>query len=393
MLSLSYIRQLEQKTLRARKCGTISDCDIASDARNYLIYVNSETRHRDSHPRKHAKPSAFPPPFRRLSQCHQMRHSATGYKHTQMKVFVVGGTGYLGSQVVKALAARKKQQTGKVFQLLALSRSERSDGVFHEIDGAIEARRGDLMDAASLREALRGVDVVISTAAGYTAHSKGDSADTDVVGIRNLVDACKANGVRRLVLQSVLECDKADAVPHFRHKYEQEQYAHDANVPFIAVRAPAFLDQPPSHDYLPARLPNGVYPAFFDINVACAWVHTAHLTRALLAAALDLPDDALGKRIPIAAQPAASGTDIAAMLTDLLGRPIVAQPVVPYFVLRIGSWLSASMADMRAMVDWVATGAYRVSDADAALQTKYFGPPPTLRDSFALYLRDHQLMN
>ena len=46
-----------------------------------------------------------------------------------------------------------------------------------------------MMDPASLDEAMDGADAVVTTAAGYTRHSKGDTAEIDTVGNRNLADA------------------------------------------------------------------------------------------------------------------------------------------------------------------------------------------------------------
>ena len=71
----------------------------------------------------------------------------------------------------------------------------------------VEIVRGDMMDPDSLVRAMTDVDAVVTTAAGYTRHSKGDAPDIDVVGNRNLADAAAA-GVRRFVLTSILICDR-----------------------------------------------------------------------------------------------------------------------------------------------------------------------------------------
>jgi len=310
-----------------------------------------------------------------------------------MKVLVVGGTGRLGSQVAKKLVAAGQEQTKwPRFTLAALSRSERGDAVLRGMSGTIEPRRGDLMNRASLDNALRGVNVVVSSAAGYTKHSKGDTPETDLAGIKNLIDACKTSGIRRLVLLSILESEKAVNVPHFHHKALQERYAEEQGLPFISVRAPVFIDQDDASDMMRSKIPSGVFPAFFDLSARCAWIHTEHVSTALVEAALFLPDEALGKRIPITAQPVANATEIANLLSEILGKKIAARPAFPSFLLWTASLFSARMKDMKAMVDWVNTGAYVTSARDLELQVKYFGAPPSLRDSFALYLRTHNLM-
>ena len=68
---------------------------------------------------------------------------------------------------------------------------------------------------ASLLEAMDHADAVISTAAGYTRHSKGDTDKIDTIGNRNrnLADAASQAGVRRFVLTSILTCDQTPQIP------------------------------------------------------------------------------------------------------------------------------------------------------------------------------------
>jgi len=87
---------------------------------------------------------------------------------------------------------------------------------------------------------------VVASAAGFsahTAHTKGDNSRTDTEGYRNLVDAAKNAGVARVVLISILECDKAPDVPHFSQKFATEKYLAEKRQPYLALRAGAFLDR------------------------------------------------------------------------------------------------------------------------------------------------------
>ena len=149
-------------------------------------------------------------------------------------VLVVGATGFLGGRVVDALLARGKQ-------VRALVRPSSEAGRL-EAKG-VEIARGDMMDPDSLMRAMTGADAVITTAAGYTRHSKGDSPEIDVVGNRNLAEAAAAVGLRRFVLTSILTCDQTPNVPHFWHKKLAEDRLEELAVPFVALRPGAFLDQ------------------------------------------------------------------------------------------------------------------------------------------------------
>ena len=81
------------------------------------------------------------------------------------------------------------------------------------------------MDPTSLQRALTAeprAEAVVASAAGFSAHTartKGDNSRTDTEGYRSLVDAAKNAGVPRVVLISILECDKAPEVPHFYQKF------------------------------------------------------------------------------------------------------------------------------------------------------------------------------
>ena len=85
------------------------------------------------------------------------------------------------------------------------------------------------MTPRSLQRALTAepqAEAVVASAAGFTAHSartKGDNSRTDTEGYRNLVDAAKNAGVPRVILISILECDKASDVPHFSSKVRDRE--------------------------------------------------------------------------------------------------------------------------------------------------------------------------
>ena len=112
----------------------------------------------------------------------------------------------------------------------------------HTWNGPARRSRGDMMDPASLLKAMDGADAVISTAAGYTRHSKGDTDEIDTIGNRNLADAASQVGVRRFVLTSILTCDQTPQVPHFWHKKLAEDRLEELGVPFVSLRPGAFLD-------------------------------------------------------------------------------------------------------------------------------------------------------
>lgn len=290
-------------------------------------------------------------------------------------VLVVGGTGQLGSQVVTELLARGKQ-------VRALARP--TSTTTRLVEQGVQVARGDMLDLDSLIRAMDGVDAVVSTAAGYTRHTKGDTSETDVAGNANLARAAAVASVRRFVLTSILTCDQTPQVPHFWHKKLAEDRLEQAGVPFVALRPGAFLDQVTQmggDQFAKLRLSSIGSPA-----VPSTFVLTTDLA-GYLAAAVDAPVSA-GERIDIGWDRPVSIDDIAAIATDLLGHPVRVRaiPVAP--VSAAGALLGRfkpTLKDMAAMFRHIQSGSYV---ADTTRQTQLFGAPATPRDAIARLLLD-----
>lgn len=115
-------------------------------------------------------------------------------------VLVTGAAGYVGSLVVRALADdRRELRTIVATDVRAVAKSDRLAGVTYE--------RLDITDAERLRELLEAhaVDTVVHLAAIVTPRP-GDTRETqyavDVGGTENVLSACAAAGVRKLVYTS-----------------------------------------------------------------------------------------------------------------------------------------------------------------------------------------------
>jgi dihydroflavonol-4-reductase len=111
-----------------------------------------------------------------------------------MNVLVTGATGFTGGHLARSLAGRGHRVRGLVRPAsLARARTLEADGV------AIAP--GDLTDAASLRAAAQGVEVIYHVAATYREAGQPSSAYTavNVEGTRRVLEAAEAAGVRRVV--------------------------------------------------------------------------------------------------------------------------------------------------------------------------------------------------
>lgn len=108
---------------------------------------------------------------------------------------MTGGNGFLGSAIVRMLQARGDHVT-------TLSRRAPSSDIPHSAF-TIEHLAADIRDGEAVRHACSGMDVVFHVAAKagvWGPHREFHSINVD--GTRNVVEACRAAGVRKLVYTS-----------------------------------------------------------------------------------------------------------------------------------------------------------------------------------------------
>lgn len=113
-------------------------------------------------------------------------------------IVITGATGYIGSQLVLALLSKI---SGEVGCRVVVRKS--SDCSF--LKGLpVEIAYADLHDSLGLMEAFKGVDTVFHCAGliSYTRNFRNALYDTNVLGTRNVVNACLFNNVRKLVVTS-----------------------------------------------------------------------------------------------------------------------------------------------------------------------------------------------
>ena len=112
-----------------------------------------------------------------------------------MKCFVTGATGFLGSHV-----ARQLLSNGADLRLLVRA-SSRIDNI---ADLPADRVVGDLRDVQSLRRGMAGCEVVLHVAADYRLWSRHghELYQSNVEGTRNILQAARDSGVRRVVYTS-----------------------------------------------------------------------------------------------------------------------------------------------------------------------------------------------
>ena len=149
-----------------------------------------------------------------------------------MKVLVTGGTGFVGPHIVSALV-----DAGHFVRVL-----ERKPGTWKRAGlSCQEAVQGDLTDAASLRRAVEGQDVVVHLVA-IIAGKRQEFERVMEQGTRDLVEAAKEAGVQRFVLMSALGTSEEtkDLVPYYHAKWDMEETVKASGLEHVIFR-PSFV--------------------------------------------------------------------------------------------------------------------------------------------------------
>lgn len=134
-----------------------------------------------------------------------------------MKIVVLGGTGLIGSRVVRIL-----QQKG------------------HDVLAA-SAKTVDLMTGKGVSEALQGAQVVVDLT---NSPSFEDSAVLNFfeTSARNLFPAEAEAGVQHHVALSIVGADRMGNIGYMRAKVAQEKAIKSSGIPYTIVRATQFFE-------------------------------------------------------------------------------------------------------------------------------------------------------
>jgi uncharacterized protein YbjT (DUF2867 family) len=134
-----------------------------------------------------------------------------------MKIAVIGGTGLIGSQVVKILNASGHE------------------AVPHSLVSGL-----DLLSGRGLHEALKDADIVVNLTNSPTFD------DSSLVFFQttmdNLVAAASTVGVGHAVILSIVGAEKVPGLVYYRAKVLQEDILKAGPVPYSIVRATQFFE-------------------------------------------------------------------------------------------------------------------------------------------------------
>jgi len=144
----------------------------------------------------------------------------------------VGATGQLGTAVIDRLRAG-----GQAVRALVRPGSPREFGA-----EGVELAFGDLRDRESLMSACRGIATVVATANAVVPRGKSSFSEVEDAGYDNLLEACKAGGVKRVVFMSVVPTPRDGSVTTFRLKRRIEEKIRRSGLAHAIFRGDFFMD-------------------------------------------------------------------------------------------------------------------------------------------------------
>jgi len=215
-----------------------------------------------------------------------------------MRHLVLGGTGTVGSLVVKGLLAKGER-------LRVLTRDiERSRALPAGVEGVV----GDLTDPATYAAAFSDYDHLFLLKA---------NGPTDLMEGLAAVNEARRTSARRVVHMSIHDVEKCVEAPHFASKIAIEQALKASGLAHTILRPNNFYQN--DYWWKDAILQYGVYPQPLG-SAGVSRVDTGDIADAAVRALTE--NGHAGKTYTLAGPDPLTGTDCAAEFAKALGKPV-----------------------------------------------------------------------
>jgi uncharacterized protein YbjT (DUF2867 family) len=276
-----------------------------------------------------------------------------------MKILAIGGTGSVGSEVVREL----KKRDADVRILVRKQNTPAPEGV--------EVAIGDLLDPVSVQQALAGVDKL------YLLNAVTPDELTQGLIAYDLAKKLK---LKHVVYHSVFRVERFKDVPHFAAKFAIESAMREFDVPFTIIRPNYFFQNDASlKDPL---MKTGLYPMPLGL-VGISAVDTRDIAEA--AAIALMSEEHYGKTYNLNGPEVLSGPKLASIWSGLLGKQVrYAGDDMDAFEeqmrKRAPSW---SSFDIRMMFQGYLERGFVAEIGDVKTLTELLGHPPRRYEDFA----------
>jgi uncharacterized protein YbjT (DUF2867 family) len=276
-----------------------------------------------------------------------------------MKILVTGGTGHVGSEVVKELQKRKAD-------IRLLVRKEDTATL-----AGVEKAVGDLLDPVSVQKAMEGIDKLYLLNAVLP-----DELTQGLIAY----DLAKKLKLSHVVYHSVFRVEHFKDVPHFASKLAIENALREFDVPFTVLRPNYFMQNDASlKDPLTKA---GIYPMpLGDVGVSAVDVRDI----AEAAATVLTSGEHSGKTYNLNGPEVVGGPKAASIWGEVLGKKIQytghnMDAFEEQMRKKAPSW---SAFDIRMMFEGYLERGFVAEDGDLETLTKLLGHAPRRYEDFA----------
>ena len=151
-----------------------------------------------------------------------------------MKVFITGGTGFVGNAVIDSLLGKQDQINALV-----------NDRPLRVLGKQAKSFKGTLFDNAVLDQAMNGCDAVIHLV-GIIAEDAAKKITFDRIhyqGTKQVVDATKRAGIKRYMHMSAIGASAEALSKYQRTKFKAEEYVRQSGLDWTIIR-PSLIHGP-----------------------------------------------------------------------------------------------------------------------------------------------------
>ncbi|MCP5523030.1 MAG: complex I NDUFA9 subunit family protein [Verrucomicrobiales bacterium] len=157
-----------------------------------------------------------------------------------MRVFVTGGTGYIGQVIARELHRKGHQP-------VLLARRPDAPAVTQLArDCRAEIRPGNVLDPASLAPAMTGTDAVLHLVGIISEIGSNTFQNAHVVATQNVLAAARQAGIRRYVHMSALGTRPAAPSRYHQTKWQAEEAVRESGLDWTIFR-PSLVFGPTDH--------------------------------------------------------------------------------------------------------------------------------------------------
>lgn len=230
-----------------------------------------------------------------------------------MMILITGAAGKTGKAIVRKVAEKRGVVKAWVF------RAEQIQEV--EALGAKEVIVGDMRDSKILRQALQNVDIIYLIC---------PNVHPDEISIASeIIEAAARTGVRQFVYHSVLH-PQIEAMPHHWNKMRVEEHIFLSGLPFTILQPAVYMQNILVN--WGNIIETGKYTVPYDVDSRISMVDLEDVALAAANVLMDIHAEDniplhIGATYELVGTQAITPAQIAAILAQQLGRPVVAEKV------------------------------------------------------------------